>query len=637
LGAQNKKMKRYPFVILFLALLLTLVSTTLISVNLVEASITRRLKAADLETAHSIAISLNRETLSVKEASFIVDAHFSLGAYRHIRLLDADGHLLYTREQQPTESPTPQRRLFWLWTVSTPDQSPAAQVRIRNTDSPISAIAVKSESRFDNTLTNRWLLLVLSANVLTLMLCGLVFRFFLRREHKSLLELESTVDRLLKGQPFQKAVQPDSSLNRVYEKLHRFSDELNFKIAKALLQVEALNRQQRFDEVTGLLNRSAFLKKLEEMLKTRSPHEHGQVALIRITNLIELNGRYGRTIVDSQLKRFASVLNQLLSNQYDAEVGRVSGSDFSIIAPGLTSDEAALLNLIRDQTGPNEFHFSFAKRAFTKGQKALQILSDCERNLTNADTGSEAITRSEALQEMLVHWEQRLSQGLTEHRFFLQAYKVINANNELLHHECFIRLMSNDNPNSPITASTLLPWANKLGLAGSIDLEVLALALGKVANEPEAICINLSEFGLIDEQLRLNMVEMLSDAPRYAKMLWVDLPEKFAFEHPQALKQWVDALHPLGIKVGIEHLDVYAGRLIEIQDVGLDYIKVAASLIQALSNPTQQVAIENLLSHLVTSAHQLKLMVIAEGVEQADDLRQIFALDFDGATGPGIG
>jgi EAL domain-containing protein (putative c-di-GMP-specific phosphodiesterase class I)/GGDEF domain-containing protein len=630
-------MKRYPFLILFVSLLLTLISTLLISVSVLETSIARRLKDSDHETAHAIAISLNREALSVREASFLVDAHFALGTYRFIRLMSAQGDLLYSREQHTPENQKQPSRLFWLWEIRTPEQVAAAEVKVRNQDSPIGTVMVKSEPRFDNTLSNRWLLLVLSANLMVLTIFGFVFRFFLSREQRSLLELESIIARLAKGQPFQTAVQPDESVRRIYEKLNQFSDELNFKIAKALLQVEALNRQQRFDEITGLLNRNAFLKKLEETLQCHSLDEEGEIDLIRITNLVELNEKYGRTLVDNRLKRFASALNQSLENQYEAQLGRVSGSDFGIFAPGLALDQQHLLRFVKAQSEQNEFRFSHARKSFSKGNKALQVLGDCERNLRATFLEVAAPWPSHEHEAQLARWKKLLLQGLTEHRFFLQSYKVINAERQLLHNECFIRLLDSDSNAPAITASRLLPWAYELGLAGQIDLEVLALALGRVADRPEAVCINLSELGLIDEQLRLNMLEMLSDAPRYCKMLWLDVPEKFAFEHPQALKQWIDALHPLGVKVGIEHLDAYAGRLIEIQDTGLDYIKVAASLVQALKSPTQQQAIKNLLTHLIASAHQLTLTVIAEGVEQADDLEWIFALDFDGATGPGVG
>ena len=574
-------MKRYPFLILLLYSLLTLICTVLISVNLLEDSIGKRIRQSDLETAHAIAISLNRESLSVKEAAFLVDAHFSLGAYRRIQLLDGQGNLLYSRQQNEAENPSPEKRLFWLWTVQSAEQAGAAQVKIRNPDSPIRAIAVKSETRFDGALTNRWLLLVLSANFVALCLSASVFRFFLRREDQSLSQLEAIIDRLAKGQPFQTAHSPEKSLEGIYKKLQRFSEELEFKIAKGLLHVAALNRQQRLDEATGLLNRGAFLKKLEEILQSGNLHEQGEVHLIRINNLSELNAKYGRTVVDSQLKRFTSALNHSIANQYEAQVGRVSGSDFGIVLPGLSPDQQHIPNLIEAQARQTEFHFSSSKREFVKGQKALQVLSDCERNLQAAQNQSGveiSALEQQGRKEELARWEALLSRGLNEHRFFLQPYKVINAQHQLLHHECFVRLQDNHSNGSPMTASALLPWANTLGLTGKIDLEVLKLALATAADAPGAICINLSELGLIDEDLRQSMLEMLNDAPRYAKMLWLDVPEKFAFEQPLRLKQWIDDLHPLGVKVGVEHLDICAGRLMEIQDTGLDYIKVAASL-----------------------------------------------------------
>ena len=127
------------------------------------------------------------------------------------------------------------------------------------------------------------------------------------------------------------------------------------------------------------------------------------------------------------------------------------------------------------------------------------------------------------------------------------------------------------------------------------------------------------------EQLRLH--------PQAAQRLWIDLPESAAFRHGAAFRALCHQLKPLGCKVGLEHVSQQVCRIGELHDVGLDYLKISASMVRDIGrNPGNQ----TFLRGLATIGHTMGMLVIAEGVSSADESAQLISLGFDGLTGPGV-
>ena len=93
------------------------------------------------------------------------------------------------------------------------------------------------------------------------------------------------------------------------------------------------------------------------------------------------------------------------------------------------------------------------------------------------------------------------------------------------------------------------------------------------------------------------------------------------------------SLKALGCRVGIEYFGQQFASNGKLPSLGLDYIKVHPSFVRGVSlNPGNQ----EFLRGLCTMAHALGITVIAQGVEQAEDLPLLAQLGFDGATGPGV-
>ncbi len=107
------------------------------------------------------------------------------------------------------------------------------------------------------------------------------------------------------------------------------------------------------DELTGLLNRRAIVRKAVELL-SRARESRGTliIGLIDLDHFKTINDRYGHAVGDQLLQRFAAALRTSLHSR---EVfGRYGGEEFLVLFPDCTMDQARqsaerLRNTLRDQ------------------------------------------------------------------------------------------------------------------------------------------------------------------------------------------------------------------------------------------------------------------------------------------------
>jgi two-component system cell cycle response regulator len=112
--------------------------------------------------------------------------------------------------------------------------------------------------------------------------------------------------------------------------------ELERRLSQANAQLAALAST---DELTGLMNRRAILKRLEEE-SGRSLLERRRlsVVLVDLDGLKQINDRYGHAAGDAVLKEASQRLMALL-RPYDS-LGRLGGDELLLLLPGASEAEA---------------------------------------------------------------------------------------------------------------------------------------------------------------------------------------------------------------------------------------------------------------------------------------------------------
>ncbi len=621
-------MYRRPTSIFLMTLLTAFVLITGISIHAVETALTHRLKLSDREVAHAMAIGLSRKGVSLEDAQSLIDAHFALGNYQRIRLLTHEGIALYSREKLLTgsQSPKPDTRLFWLWSLSPREQLPAATAAVKQNELGISHVSVQSELSFDHHASELWLaylLLIFSVIGATGIAVIAIHR---RKTAQTISQLDHAIAHLLDADSQTLSPPALPQFKDLFATTRLMTQRIRERNLRALEQVDVLNRMRRTDAATGLLKRDALSARLASLAANLTPSQTGHAFVIHLLNLQALNMQQGRQRVDGLLSKLGRDLARLAEQANHMACGRINGTDIVLLVcadSAITQDLKARTESLLTVCG---IEIRMDDITFGRNEKSEDILLRCERN----QTGSIALDDNQPQRDA---WYERLTWGLTQHHFFLQGYPVINADRQAVHVEHYLRL-SERKTGTVHPGGTLMAWAEHLHLAAEIDLEVVNLAFNAAAERSERVCINLSAAALLDPPRREALIRDLQQSPRYSNRIDIDIGEDFAVNHPDLLRQFIATADTMGIRVGIDHLDAHAGSLMQLSANGVRYVKLAANVTVDLLDAQTGRECARLLSELVHSAHALSMQIFAENVSETSLMRALFDLGFDGVSGP---
>ena len=161
----------------------------------------------------------------------------------------------------------------------------------------------------------------------------------------------------------------------------------------------------------------------------------------------------------------------------------------------------------------------------------------------------------------------------------------------------------------------------------------MALALKAIRLDGGSRCVNLSPASLADSGFAAHLRELLRTQPDDAPRLWLEVAESAAFDHFTPLQELGRQIRPLGARLGLEHAGERIGRIDRLMELGLDYVKLDASVVHAVG---ADAARANFVASTVTMLHGLGLSVYAEGVADAADARALWECRVDGLTGPWV-
>lgn len=116
------------------------------------------------------------------------------------------------------------------------------------------------------------------------------------------------------------------------------------QIGKQENLLKSLARQVHEDPLTGVLNRRAWERDLDEIASADAPRSrdpHGLITLViaDIDRFKNVNDSYGHPVGDAVLKQFAALLGDHFAGS--GSVYRYGGDEFGIIFPGFSVHEAA--------------------------------------------------------------------------------------------------------------------------------------------------------------------------------------------------------------------------------------------------------------------------------------------------------
>jgi diguanylate cyclase (GGDEF)-like protein len=597
-----------------------------------------RLKNAD--NAQSLALTLSQQKGDLPAMELAVSAMFDTGFYQRILLKDAGGRTVVARESRSAvvdDAPP-----AWFYEL-VPVDSPVGVAQVSDGWRALGSVEVTSQSGFAHA--QLWQGCMKTAGWLSVLgvLASLVALAGVRRIRAPLDATVAQAQALMERR-FLTVREPavpelaalSQAMNAVVLRLKTVFDEQS-------TQVEHLRQQAHCDALTGLSHRRHFMLQLSAALQAEAGSGSGVVYLIRLVDLAGINRVLGHRMTDALLQRLATTLREVVHGLPDVALGRLNGGDFALCmteADQRLPEPTRFVDALRSTFGELAVpvHVVMGAVHWERGMSLQQVLAAADSALARAEArGGYAVEQvQDAKAPRLAlgedEWRQRLSAALDAHRLQLVTYPVVDKQMMLVHHECPMRLQLEEG--GVFEAAHLwLPMAMRTGLIGRIDEQAVAMALRAIAEDSQPRSVNLSPASLADSGFVPRLRALLALQQREAKSLWLEVAEVAAIERFEQVRELCKQLRPLGARVGLEHAGERLTRIELLFEVGLDYVKLDASVVQGVAQDGNRAAF---VSATVGMLHGLGLQVLAEGVSDATDIPALRQAGVDGWTGPAV-
>jgi EAL domain-containing protein (putative c-di-GMP-specific phosphodiesterase class I)/GGDEF domain-containing protein len=379
------------------------------------------------------------------------------------------------------------------------------------------------------------------------------------------------------------------------------------------------------------------MQRLAALLDGEDGASGGALLLVRLADMAGLNRSLGRETTDRTLRALADVLRETAGNE--ALAGRLNGADFALAltAPATAADTAAsLCRALRAAIGP--FGDTVAVHVgaidWEHGAVAGALLAQADLALARAESGAAFTAQVASVATNVVDgehsWHQQLSAAMAEQRTRLVSYPVLARGGALWQLECPLRIQRLPGAEFE-SAAQWLPLAARSHLLPQLDLHAVHLALLAIAADGAPRGINLALASLADGAFTTQLRQLLGDAPRACKQLSLEVGESAAVEQFTLLQAFAAMVRPLGVRFGLEHAGHRLHRIERLYELGLDYVKLDASLVRGVAFDE---AARRFVEGSVTLLRALAVSACAEGVDDADDARVLWDCGIDAITGP---
>lgn len=604
-----------------LPLLVAMLALVMVHAVLARQALRAQLAEANRESASALAAALARQGASVAAWQPLATAHFTAGRTRLLRLEPADGTAAVEMQAPPRAMAAPDWFVMLLPVPSQPGRAPVIDDARRTvgTVQLTGDVAVAQDAL--------WLAAVegLAAALVAWVLAALAMLGWRRVPAEALAVAEaadSTLDDALASVPAVPVEQ-----------------------AALAEQVALLQRQAQQDPVTGLPLRRHFNYHLQQRLGDAAG---GGVALllVRVLHLAALNTRLGHDATDQWLRAVADVLLTYVERVPGTFAGRLNGSDFALCLPvtGVAQETAESLRAalaaapalrtgsaevavggvdgLRDTTASLALAAADGALARAEDGADLDGLPVVEQHRPSPDTPSGERA-----------WREQIAMALEEGRVELEGEPVRDRDGRERHLGVRLRLP----PVPGVVSQPAERWlaqARRSHLMPQVDLAALDLALAAVADDGRPRAVAVSPASLNTPGFIGDVGARLGARPASARRLVLECSEGLhAGAGVATLVAAAAAWRPLGVRLGVDYTSAVASQFAALRAAGIGHVRVDARHLQGVAG---EAAVQGYAQSLVALVHGQGLELLAAGIADEADLRALWQLGFDAASGAAV-
>lgn len=425
---------------------------------------------------------------------------------------------------------------------------------------------------------------------------------------------------------------------------------MHFDVTESVLAEQKLFELAHFDTLTGLPNRVFFIDRIERAIS--SADRHGwklAVVFADLDRFKDINDTLGHSAGDQLLKQFGERLSGCVRK--GDSVCRFGGDEFALILTEMSeAGDAGLVSrkLINAMKQP----FQLGDReVFGSASLGISVYPDDahdpETLLSHADTAMyrtkqagrtsfqfyTAAMNKDAMERLQLESDLRLALERDEFELYYQP-KVSCFSGGIVGAEALIRW---HHPKRGIVSpADFIPVLEELRLINDVGAWTLSDACRQIrlwldeGIDPPVIAVNLSARQLDGDDLVMTVRQALEDYRISPDLLELELTEGLLMRNVERVVPILAELRGIGVSLAVDDFGTGYSSLAYLKQFPLDAVKVDRSFVRDITADADDASITRA---VINMAHQLKLKVIAEGVETEGQLALLIANQCDEIQG----
>ena len=416
---------------------------------------------------------------------------------------------------------------------------------------------------------------------------------------------------------------------------------------------EQLVKNALTDSLTGLPNRVLMLQHIESAMRSSwKTHLQPTVLFIDVDRFKNINDSLGHSIGDDVLTEVSRRLTSAVPTH--ATVARIAGDEFVILDTTTESvthsvllAERVLDSLRRPIATRDGDMFVTASIGVAYAPTAVELSAN--ELMRHADT---AMYRAKnAGRNCIALFDESMLESVTKRLDVETAlYRALERNELRLVHQPIVdidlgivvgfeALMRWDRGQSQVVSpDEFIPIAEETGIIVPLGSWAINDALTQLRSWIDAghcsasttMSVNVSVRQLHDPQFVTVVTEALASSGVPAEQLWLEVTESVMITEPTQALASLHRLNALGVRIAIDDFGTGYSSLSLLQRFPIQCIKIDRAFV---NDVVTEPATQNIVRTIIAMAIAMGADVVAEGVENTEQLDQLLSLECHRAQG----
>lgn len=417
-----------------------------------------------------------------------------------------------------------------------------------------------------------------------------------------------------------------------------------------------LTFNETHDGLTRLLNRYAFLSRLENVLDSAADLRQEHVlCYLDLDQFKLINDTLGHAAADHLLYQ----LGQLFKSKVRKSdfLARIGGDEFGILMFNCNIENArrTLSDLLQSIA---EFQFLWQDRSYSiRASIGVTLIESSNRVATSTDLMKQSEIACYAAkqngrnriqvfrhddehltqlhEEML--WIPQIQKALLDNQFVIYSQQIEATGGGQRRGHCELLLRYRRPDGEIVSPGEFLPAAERYNMSPAIDLwvvqqvlQTLQTALAEGKNVQGVYGVNLSGLSLGDPRFHDQVIQLIGDNQIPGVCICFEITETAVIANLPAALSFINNLRSFGCRFALDDFGSGLSSFAYLRQLPVDYLKIDGLFVKDCLTEPVNLAIINAVNEI---AHVMDINTIAEFVESAEIFQKIRTMGVDYAQG----